>query len=305
VRSVLLAALPCILCAASFAARCEEPVAAIGKQRALSSAIEWVVNDVSHPLMGPIRFAVQKNAIGTSVKNGKIVSLAYLSCQKGSGKMAIELANSLESNPAGGLGPTDMPRLVCNGLRPEGDIVKNDLAASWEIDALGDTLARGLSPAALRRCVSIQVLQNVALPPGLGQESQRVAMEIAPYNREVDSIFAACGEATAFAAEATPPMAAARPVPAGKPPAVRFEAGTASEKSAAAPADPSWRPARATRKGRTNVRAAASLDSSVVIQIDPGTRILVQRASADWWKVKPRTGAGFSGYVRQDRFTFE
>jgi hypothetical protein len=53
------------------------------------------------------------------------------------------------------------------------------------------------------------------------------------------------------------------------------------------------------------VRRAASLDSGVVIQLDPGARILVQQTSAEWWKVKPRSGASFGGYVRRDRVAFE
>jgi uncharacterized protein YgiM (DUF1202 family) len=70
-------------------------------------------------------------------------------------------------------------------------------------------------------------------------------------------------------------------------------------------ADVAWKPARTIAKGRTNVRSAASLDSSVVVQLAPGARILVQRTSTEWWKVKPRSGAGFSGYIRQDRVAFE
>jgi len=50
---------------------------------------------------------------------------------------------------------------------------------------------------------------------------------------------------------------------------------------------------------------AGSLRSSVVLQLDPGATILVQRTSTEWWKVKPRRGADFSGYIRQDRFVFE
>jgi hypothetical protein len=73
----------------------------------------------------------------------------------------------------------------------------------------------------------------------------------------------------------------------------------------AQPADASWKPARSIPRGRTNVRAAASTDSPIVVKLDPGTRLLAQRASASWWAVKPRSGAGFSGYIRQDRLAFE
>jgi hypothetical protein len=54
------------------------------------------------------------------------------------------------------------------------------------------------------------------------------------------------------------------------------------------------------------VRRSANIDSAVVIQLDPGARILVQQTSALWWKVKPRSGASFAaGYIRRDRVVFE
>jgi hypothetical protein len=299
-RRVVFLALLCVPCAASIPAHCEEPVVSIGKQRAASSAIHWDVHDVNHPLLGPIKFALPRRAVATAVQGDKIVSLAYVSCQKGTGKVALELTNAFASDPAGGLGPADLPRLVCSSPGPQGHgdmgLVKSDLAASWEINALGDTLARGLSPSALRRCVSIDVLQNVALPPGRPHESQRIAMEITPYNRELDSVFTECGETSAFA-----PME--QPAPA-TPPMGRLEPARGNDRGARS-ADVAWKPARTIAKGRTNVRSAASLDSSVVVQLAPGARILVQRTSTEWWKVKPRSGAGFSGYIRQDRVAFE
>lgn len=272
-RRASFLAISCALCAASIPLRCEEPVVSIGKQLAARSASEWDVRDIDHPVLGPIKFAVQRSAVTTTVRNAKLLSRAYVSCQKNSGKLAIELVNASESDPAGGLRPTDMPRLVCSSPGLTGSsLVKSDLAARWEIVPLGDTLARGLSPSELRRCVSIDVLQNVALPPGSSQSSQRITIEITPYNRALDSVFTACGETTAFApVEQTP----------------------------------QWKPARTTAKGRTNVRASASLDSPVVIMLDPGTRILVQKTSTPWWVVKPRSGEGFRGYIRQDRLAFE
>jgi hypothetical protein len=295
----------CLPFAASLPSRGEEPVVSIGKQRAAAAAIEWDVRDVSHPLMGPIRTAVQRSAVATAVKSGKILSQAFVSCQKSSGKIAIELVNAPESDARSGLGPVDLPRLVCNSPRPQGDgvLVKSDLAASWEIGGLGDTLARGLSPAALRRCASIDVLQNVALPRGWPQESLRIAMEITPYARELDAVFAACGETTAFVPEPTAPVAVERPAPA--PPQAKAMEPPPKGDLVARPAEVPWKPARAIAKGRTNVRRAASLDSGVVIQLDPGARILVQQTSAEWWKVKPRSGASFGGYVRRDRVAFE
>jgi hypothetical protein len=190
------------------------------------------------------------------------------------------------------LGPVDLPRLVCNSPGPQGGLVKSDIAASWEIGVLGDTLARGLNPADIRRCVSIDVLQNLALPVGWPRESQRVALQITPYGRELDAVLAECGEAPTFAQEEPRPAAPAAAPPV--PPAARRE-----------PADLPWKAARTIASGRTNVRAAPNLDSRAVVQLDPGARILVQPASAPWWKVKPVNGAGFAGYIREDRFALE
>jgi hypothetical protein len=304
-RKALLIAMLCLPFAASLPSQGEEPVVSIGKQRAAAAAIEWDVRDVSHPLMGPIRTAVQRSAVATAVKSGKILSQAFVSCQKSSGKIAIELVNAPESDARSGLGPVDLPRLVCNSPRPQGDgvLVKSDLAASWEIGGLGDTLARGLSPAALRRCASIDVLQNVALPKGWPQESLRIAMEITPYARPLDAVFAACGETTAFAPEATAPVAEVRAAPA--PPQVAAMQPPPRSEPAAPPAEIPWKAARAIATGRTNVRRSASIDSAIVVQLDPGARILVQQTSALWWKAKPRSGASFAGYIRRDRVVFE
>ena len=283
---------------ASIASHGEEAVVALGKQRAAQSTLQWDVRDARHPRMGSIKVAVPRNSVVTPVRNQKIVSLVFFSCEKAAEKIAIELANASESDARGGLGPVDLPRLVCNSPRPGGGgaLVKSDLAATWEISEVGDTLARGLSPSALRRCVSIDVLQNVALPPGWSQESQRIVAELTPYGRELDSVFSACGETTAFASDPQPP--------ASKPPAVGPESATKTDRGAPK-TDVSWKPARTTPKGRTNVRASPSLDSAVVAELNPGERVLVQRTSTEWWKAKPRTGTAFSGYIRQDRLVFD
>jgi hypothetical protein len=298
-------AMLCVSLAATIPSNGEEPVILIGKQRATAAAIQWDVRDVNHPLMGPIRTAVQKNAVTTAVKSGKVLSQAFVSCQRNNGRISIELVNAPESDARTGLGPVDLPRLVCNSPRPQGDgiLVKNDLAASWEIGGLGDTLARGLSPATLRRCASIEVLQNVALPKGWSQESLRIAMEITPYAKPLDAVFAACGETTAFASEAAAPVAEVRAAPA--PSQVAAMPTPPRSDQVAGPAEVPWKAARAIAIGRTNVRRAASIDSAVVIQLDPGARILVQPTSAQWWKVKPRSGAAFGGYIRRDRVVFE
>ncbi len=273
-------------------------MATLGKARAVTSAIEWKVADVVHPLMGPIKYAVQASDIATPVGNGKIVSLAYVSCQKRTGEIAIELTNATAANPAGGLGPTDLPRLVCNSPAPRGGdaLAKTDIAASWEISTLGDALARGLAPSALRRCVSIDVLENLALPPALRRESQRVAMEITPYARELDQVFMACGEASAF------PLAERQPG-VSLPAAQSRPAAKSAHPERLAPTP--WRSAHTLPKGRTNVRERQSVASPVVTQLEPAAKILVQRASNGWWRAKPRAGAAFGGYIRQDRLVFD
>lgn len=287
-HKVLSFAMLFVLCAASIAARGEDAVATLGKQRAARAAVEWNVREVTHPQLGPIKFAAQKNAIVTAVRSERILTLAHVSCQKASGKIAIELSNAFESDPAGGLRPLEMPQLVCNRPAPEGGaiMVKTGVAAAWEIGNLGDTLARGLSPSDLRECAWIDIVQNLALPAGGTSQGQRIAMEIQPYGRELDSVFVACGEATAFGgaepAQATTPKAAP-----------------------AAPAEAAWKRAHTIRGGRTNIRSAPDVDSAVVVQLAPGASVLVQRVSAQWWKVKPRSGQAFSGYVRQSRLVFE
>jgi hypothetical protein len=286
------------LLAASLPLRGEEPVVSIGKQRAAGSATEWDVRDIDHSLLGPIRFAVQKVAVTTAVGSEKVLSQVFVSCQKSSGKIAIELTNAAASDPAGGLRPTEMPRLVCSRPAPTGKtgLAKSDLSAKWEMSSLGDTLARGLSTPDLRRCVSIDVLQSVALPPGAPRKSQRIAMEITPYHRAIDSVFTACGEPTAFA-----PVEQA---PSAPPPVLRPEPAPESRPSVAS-ADAPWKPARTIARTRTNVRAAASVESATVVRLAPGTKLLARPASAPWWEVRPRSGAGFRGYIRQDRLVFE
>lgn len=274
---ILSLAVLCLPCLGSIASHGEDAVATTGKRRASASAIQWDVRDVNHPLLGPIKFAARRTAVATPVGDEKVVSQVYVSCQKNLGKIAVELSNASESNPAGGMGPRDMPRLVCNSPGPEGESgpVQSELAAKWEVNDLGDTLARGLSASDLRRCTSIDVLQNVALPAGWAYASQRVDMELLPYGKALDAVFKACGATTTVAPVARPPAAAV------------------------------WKRARTIAKGRTNVRAAASAKSPLVVKLRPGAALLVQRTSTDWWKVKPRGGAGFSGYVRKDRLVFE
>lgn len=282
----------CLALSASIPSHGQEPAAAaIGKRFAVDSGTQWKSSEINHPVLGPIQFAGRKAEVVTPVRDQKIFSNTYVSCQRKTGTIALELTNAPSTAPDRGLGPIDLPRLVCNSPGPGGSgVVKTELAASWEISTLGDTLARGLPPSTLRQCVSIDVFQNLALPTAWRQESQRVALQITPFSRELDAVFARCGEATAYAIEeprpTPPPAARSTPAP-----------GDRTDRANELP----WMPARTTAKGKTNVRAAAKLNSALVIQLDPGAVILVQRGPADWWKVKPGSGAGFSGYIREDR----
>lgn len=277
-RTLSLAML-CAACLAGLPSRGEEAVVTIGKQRASASAVEWEVRDVNHPRLGPIKFASRRTAVATPVGSETIVSQSYVSCQKSTRKIAVELSNAFVSNPAGGLGPREMPRLTCYSPDPRvaGALAMSELSPKWEVNNLGDALAHGLAASELRRCVSIDVLQDVALPAGGTQGSQQVLMELLTYSRALDTVFAACGEKTAYAARAADPP----------------------------PAAADWRRARTIAKGRTNVRAAASVDSALVVALAPGLPLLAQRASTDWWAVRARSGSGFSGYIRGDRLVFE
>jgi hypothetical protein len=298
-RRVSLVSMLFLASSASIPAHGQESVAvAIGKRFAVDSGIEWKSSEINHPVLGPIQFAGRKTEVVTAVRDQKIFSNTYVSCQRKTGTIALELTNAPSTAPERGLGPIDLPRLVCNSPGPGGSgVVKTDLAASWEIGTLGDTLARGLSPSTLRQCVSIDVLQNLALPTAWRQESQRVGLQITPYAKELDAVFSRCGEATAYGI--------ADPQPAAAPATRATPAPTPGDRTARA-SEPPWMPARTIAKGHSNVRAAANVTSRVVIQLDPGARIQVQKGPADWWKVKPGAGAGnFSGYIRDDRVELE
>ena len=291
-RCLALAALALPL--ASPSARAEDPIAALGKQRAAASRLEWQVGSADHPTLGAIRFAMLKSPVATAAGNVTVSSRAFISCQQATRRIAIELANATAPDDPGGLQPKTMPRLAClraavsRGVSP----VPDDLEASWDVNELGDVLARGLRPARLRQCVAIGVVQEVVLPKGSGRGTARVELELAPYARELDAIFVSCGEATAYG-----PGAPLAPVPVART--------VATPAVAMAPAQAPWKPSRTVASGKTNVRARPSIDAAVVTRLHPGAVLLAQPAGGDWWKVKPSAGPPFEGFIRQDRLVFK
>ena len=239
---------------------------------------------MDHPTLGAITVAVPKAGFTTMAGGAKIVSAAFVSCEKSTRKIAIELANSLETDTRGGLLPLEPPRLVCS-MRAEGTTVRAGIVVRWVTNELGDGLARGLAPGDLKRCDSIEVLQNVALPAGSAARGQRLTMAFAPADAGVSDVFAACSDAPFVNAAARPAVASAKPTPA----------------DVASP----WKPARTLSSGgRTNVRASPDIKGALVTQLYPGTPLLVQKAEGDWWRVKPTRGNAFAGFVRADRLAF-
>jgi len=346
VRSVLFPAAlgACVLAAA------QTPPAPVAH-----SPLTWEVREGTHPKLGPIRVAVPSESVVTPVGKEKILSLVFFSCEKARGRIAVELANAAESDARSGLYPKQMPRMFCN---PRSTAPRVELATTWFVSEIGDAMARGFAPADLRRCASIDVVQDLALPRGWAADVQHIEIELIPYKRELDSVLAACAEpqvqaeatkaqdAKASAASGTPAPSApavaapAKPAPviaAPKPePAPAITAMTpqpsppiaattppsspiaatkpqpapaAAPKSRPVPPPPAelpWKNARIVATGgRTNVRARPGTDSPIVTQLDPGALVLVQATDTDWWKAKPRSGAGFSGYIRQDRLSFQ
>jgi Bacterial SH3 domain len=314
VRSVLLPAAlgACVLAAA------QTPPAPVAH-----SPLVWDVREGTHPKLGPIRVAVPSESIVTPVGKEKILSLVFFSCEKARGRIAVELANAAESDARSGLYPKQMPRMFCN---PRSTAPRVELATTWFVSEIGDAMARGFAPADLRRCASIDVVQDLALPRGWAADVQHIEIEVIPYKRELESVLAACAEpqvqaeatkaqdAKGSAASGTPAPSAPAVAPPAKPaPAI---AATKPQPAPAAPptsrpmppppAELPWKNARILATGgRTNVRARPSIDSPIVTQLDPGALVLVQATDTGWWKAKPRTGTGFSGYIRQDRLSFQ
>lgn len=258
-----------------------------GLQRAIASTVDWEVRDAAHPALGNIRFAYIKRPVETRVGDLTIYSRAYVSCQKDRRSFAIELANALAPAEPGGLKPAADPRLLCD--RPEsGKVLREEILATWEINArIGDALSRGLRAFPLRECAALGVVQEVFLPEGAPQRTARIEFEILPYDRQVDSIFATCGERSAYG----PPA----------PKALATRAAALATLPAESTAENGWREVRTVANGTTNVRKGPSTQASVVAKLHPGSAVRVQKTDSEWWRARPAKGAGFDGFVREDR----
>lgn len=296
----------------------QDAAATLGKQRAARSGIEWDIREAGHPGLGNIRYAYIKRPVETRVGSSTVYTRAYFSCQTGTNRFALELSNAIAPADPSGLQPASDPRLVCN--RPLGpgnaQVTREELLVVWEVNPkLGDTLTRGLRAFALRECAAIGVVQEVVLPGGWTEKTTRIEFELLPYSRALDSIFATCGEQSAYAPEpAAPKVAAAAPMPAPATPAPAPARVAASQPAApprpAAPqpgADTQWQSARVVPTGMTNLRAGPTLQSPIVVQLFPGAVVQVQRAENDWWRARTMTPKGqvVNGYVREDRLVLK
>jgi hypothetical protein len=296
------------------------PSAALGKQRAAASRLEWEVKDAGHPVLGNIHFAYLKNPVETVVGGSKVYTRVYVSCQKGSRMLAIEITNGTSPDDQKGLKPNRDPRLFCNRPDPPGSdkLVTEELLSNWDVNELGDVMARKFRAFPLRECVSIRVVQEVALPAGWSKKSAPVEFEISPYNRQLDEVFATCGDVSAYDARVAPavaqgapprpaPVVAAAPKPhVVAPPPPKAKPVPPPPAPPPAPASDGWIHARAlSTGGKTNLRASPSTQGAIVTQLDPGTPLLVQKTATEWWRAKAATGsAHFEGFIRQDRLAF-
>jgi hypothetical protein len=258
--------------------------------RAADSDLHWRVRDGTHPKMGPIKVAISLDAHTSYFGTEKIVSTVYLSCEKATRRIAIELTNARSDDLAGGLKLKEFPRVACLGVAGPGALPpRSEIAAKWEANELGDVITRG-------------------------REVEEVALQIPTYAPGPDAVFTACGETSAYPPEEVIAEKAAALAPPEKPVAVasipKAVAPPPVEKLAPSPAPartaaPAWQRAHTVPKGRSNIRRAPDINSPVVAQLPPGVRILVQTSVDDWWHVKSPSGATFEGYIRRDRFTVD
>jgi len=285
---------------ASASVHAEDPVAAAGKQRAAASRIEWDVRDAGHPILGNVHFAYMKSPVVTPVGISRVYSNVYVSCATSGKTIALELTNQAAPDDPGGLAPATPPRLVCKSPAANGSsgTVQDAIGATWQVSEIGDALARGYSPRKLRACAAIAIVQEVALPKGWPQRSVPVQLEITPYAKALDSVFTACGEASAYG---TPTAAAQASAPQPSDPQPSAAPQTPAPAVIPQAAEAAWKVARTTASGHTNVRAAPNTHSAIVAKLDPGAVILVQRAGGAWYRAKARNGPKFEGYIREDR----
>ena len=302
----------------------------MGLQRAITSTTEWEVREAGHPTLGNIRFAYIKRPVETKSGNLTVYSRAYLSCQKDKRSFAIELANAMAPADPGGLKPAADPRLICQ--RPdEGKVVNEEILATWEINTkIGDALTRGLRAFPLRECAAITVQQEVFLPEGSSQKTARIEFEILPYDRELDSVFATCGERSAYGPVLSPPVAVASAKPAATQAPTKLATvstqKTAPKAVAQAPVaqpqvaqppvaqavvaqpsapDEGWREVRTVPSGKTNVRKGPSTQTPIVAELYPGSVVRVQKTENEWYRARPNKGSAFDGFIRQDRLVFK
>lgn len=230
---------------------------------------QWEIREAAHPLLGQIRFAFTATPIATPVGISRVSSQVYVSCERDTHTVAIEVANSQAPGDPRGLAPRVTPKLVCKRKARQGT-VQEELQAVWAHNELGDVLARGFRPEELLACNAIAIVQQVELPKGWSRESARLVFDISPATREVRSVLAECGASVRQASTTRPAVA--------------------------------WQRARTVGAGRTKIRAAASTRAELVAHVEPNASVLVQKAAGEWWRVKAGTT---EGYVRKDRLVFK
>ena len=269
-----------LLAAQAVPAFAQQPAASEAAQAPLpNSPLIWEIRDGTHPRLGPIRVAVPSTSVVTPVGKEKILSLVFFSCERSKGLIAIELVNAAESDTRGGLYPKQMPKLYCN---PRSTAPRVEIPSTWFVSEIGDALARGFAPADFRRCASLEIAQDISLPRGWTAETKHVEIEVIPYKKEIDEVLGTCAEGPLLAAQAHPPApapapqkpaAASTPAPSSPTPALSKAPAAAPTKPAPAPApatapaasnEAPWRSAHTITHGRSNVRSAASIDSTVL-----------------------------------------
>ena len=82
---------------------------AIAPHPAASGApIEWEIREAHHPALGPIHFAFTRTPLTTRVGISQVSSQVYVSCERATGRIAIELANAQAPGDPRGLPPRSL-----------------------------------------------------------------------------------------------------------------------------------------------------------------------------------------------------